>query len=104
METLGAKRVTVFGPAGARNTWPAEATKLFREERAPGVFIVEHESDLDKPEIETANYVYVSGQLMARAINTNPGLSDKLTKRLINDRKTDGVLPFFARQLYLKIT
>ncbi len=113
METLEAKKVTLFGPAQARNTWPAEAKKLFREGRVPDVFTVESEADLNNPRIDTAGYVYVSGELMARAIynekqdeDTTPedlekiqllkeraqALRNKLEKRLVEDRKPDGVV------------
>lgn len=91
MEAAGANRVTIFGPAKARNTWPREAQRLFLEGEKPDVFTVRVFKDLFNPQIETANYIFVSTELLGRAWK-NPALSNLVANALIGRRKTDGVI------------
>lgn len=91
METLGRQKVTVFGPARARNTWPKEAQKIFRDEAQPDVFTIQSARDLDSDRIEEARYVYVSSELLARAWN-DPDLYRKVATALIERRQTDGLI------------
>lgn len=91
METLGRQKVTIFGPARARNTWPKEAEKIFKEDTKPDVFTIESARDLDNERMEEAKYVYVGSELLARAWN-NPDLYRRITAALIDKRQTDGII------------
>lgn len=90
METLGRQKVTIFGPAKARNTWPKEAEKIFKAEEKPDVFTVQKSKDLDNKRIEEAKYIYVSSELLARAWNS-PDLYRKVTAAL-DRRQSDGII------------
>ncbi len=91
MESVGASRVTIFGPAKARNTWPREARKIYQEDAQPDVFAVISAKDLDNPRIKTAKQVYISSELMARAWS-NPELNATMTEAVITNRHTDGII------------
>ncbi len=91
METIGAQRVTIFGPAKARNTWPREAEKIFLDEHRPDVFAVRRFKDLEDPRVETAKYVYVGSELLGGAWN-NPQLYGRIQKALLEKRQTDGLI------------
>ncbi len=60
-------KVTIIGPAKARNTWPREAQKIFKEDEMPDVFTIRSANDLDNPRLESAKYVYIGSELLARA-------------------------------------
>ncbi len=90
METLGAKRVTIFGPAIARNAWPREADKIYKEDKKPDVFAVRGAKDLQNPRIETAKQIFVSSQMLARAWDS-PELYQKMVDALVERRDTDGL-------------
>lgn len=90
-ETTGTQRVTIFGPAKARNTWPKEADKIFLESSRPSVFAVRTSKDLDSPKIENSKYVYISTELLGMAWG-NPELFSKIKAVLLEKRKTDGII------------
>lgn len=90
METTGAQRVTIIGPARARNTWPREAEKIFKEDSKPDVFAVRSAADLDNPRIESAPYVYIGSELLARAWNDS-ALYNRI-KVAFDKRQTDGII------------
>lgn len=90
METVGAQKVTIFGPAKARNTWPREAEKVFRED-SPDVFTIRTQKDLYDKRVETAKYVFVSSELLSKTWN-NPLVHNDIVKALVEKRKTDGVI------------
>lgn len=89
-ETGEVERVTIFGPASARDTWPEQAKRIFRPEAYPEemIFTVKGREDLDDPRIIDARYVYVGKELMATA-GEDEALDEKLMQRLVIDRKTD---------------
>lgn len=91
METMGRQKVTVFGPARARNTWPKEAEKIFKSEQKPDVFTIESIRDLDNKRVEEARYVYMGSELLARAWN-DPQLYRKILTSIVEKRQTDGVI------------
>lgn len=91
METLGAKKVTVVGPAIARRTWPKEAEKLFKEDQKPDVFTIERSSDLTDSRIETAQYVFIGSELLARALK-DYSLRSQIEEALIQRRGTDALV------------
>lgn len=91
METIGAQKVTIFGPAKARNTWPREAEKIFLDEHRPDVFAVRRFKDLEDPRVETAKYVYVGSELLGMAWN-NPELYGRIQTALLEKRQTDGLI------------
>lgn len=90
METAGARRVTIIGPARARNTWPREAEKIFIEASKPDVFAVRSASDLENPHMESAAYVYIGSELLSKAWN-DITLRERI-KTAFNKRQTDGVI------------
>ena len=91
MESIGAQRVTIFGPAKARNTWPREAEKIFLEEDKPDVFTIRAAKDLEDPRVESTKYLYVGSELMGNAWN-NPELYNRIKVALIDRRQTDGII------------
>lgn len=91
MEAAGAQKVTIFGPAKARNTWPREADKIFQAGEKPDVFAIRSAKDFNNPRIASARYVYVSNELMGQAWN-NEELYSKIQAALIEQRSTDGVI------------
>ncbi len=84
-------RVTIFGPARARNTWPREAAKIFREDAKRDIFAIRGTRDLEDPRVETAEYVYIGSELLGRAGN-NPNLYHTIQDALITKRQTNGVV------------
>lgn len=91
METAGAKRVTIIGPAKARNTWSSEAEKIFRSESQPVVFKIKSAKDLDDRRVKTAEYLYIGTEFLGRAWG-DPKLHKKILAALVNDRGTDGIV------------
>lgn len=90
METITAQRVTIIGPARARNTWPREAEKIFKKDSKPDVFAVRSAADLDNPRIESDPYVYIGSELLARAWNDS-ALYNRI-KVAFDKRQTDGII------------
>ncbi len=90
METAGASRVTIIGPAKARNTWPREADKIFKDTDKPDVFAIRSAQDLNNSRAENAQYVYIGSELLARAWNDST-LYNKI-KEVFDRRQTDGVI------------
>ncbi|MBI2011326.1 methyltransferase domain-containing protein [Candidatus Daviesbacteria bacterium] len=84
-------RVTIFGPARARNTWPREAAKIFREDVKRDVFTIREARNLEDPRVETAEYVYIGSELLGRAWN-NPALYHRIHNALVTRRQTNGVI------------
>lgn len=91
MESSGAERVTIFGPAIARRTWANQANKLFKEDQRPDVFTITSMSDLLSTRTQSAKYVYISGELLASAEN-DPELYSFIHEKLVAERGTDGVI------------
>ncbi len=89
VETIGAKKTVVFGPAKARNTWPREAGKLYKEGKKPDVFAVRSKYDLDNSRIETAQVVFIGAEFLGRAWGDQE-LHQKI-KEAISRRKVDMV-------------
>lgn len=79
METVGAQKVTIFGPANARETWPDQARKHFRGDTQPDVFTIETRNQLDDPRVLTAKYLYISSDLLANATHKAQKPKDSLT-------------------------
>ncbi|MDE2590600.1 MAG: hypothetical protein KGL95_13155, partial [Patescibacteria group bacterium] len=90
MEHVGAKRVTIFGPAKARATWRLQAEKHFNP-GAKTIFTIEHESDLQNPLVLSADYVFVSNMLLAR-MQREPEKQARLIQLLVHERGTDGII------------
>jgi hypothetical protein len=91
MEAAGAQKVTIFGPAIARKTWPKEAEKIYKEEDKPDVFTINSMTDFDNPRVESARYVFVGSEMLSRAWN-EPQLYKKITDALVDKRGTDGLI------------
>src|SRR5258706_76611 len=91
MEYVGAKRVTIIGPAKARDTWPAQAEKHFAKDAGKVVFTVRGEKDLQNPLVITADYVFIGEELLA-LIQAKPEKRDELLRLLTNIRQTDGII------------
>ncbi|GEM_PF-3451932 len=90
METVGAEKVTIFGPAVARKTWPDQADKLFDPGKKPKVFAIDSIEKLLDSRIKTAQYVFISTEFLSQAWN-NPQLKEKIRGAVI-DRGTDGMI------------
>lgn len=91
MSMMGCKRVTVFGPARARDTWELQAKKHFKEEANIDVFLVKGQGDLKDPRMLTAQFVYISSDLLSR-VDKNPELRELIDRVVINGRGTDGII------------
>lgn len=90
METVGARRVTIFGPAVARNTWPDQANTLFSPDKKPEVFAVDTEEKLLDPRIATAKYIYISTEFLSQSWN-NPVKKERI-RTAMTRRGTDGMI------------
>lgn len=105
MEALGRERGVIFGPANARDTWPEQAKKHFKDDAQPDVFPVEQRADLDNPRFLTANYVYISSNLLAKAAfkprKERPGMTEE-QKRILSER--NHVASQIAAELKEKLT
>lgn len=101
MEMAGAKRVTIFGPAKARNTWRDEIKNIYKPGQAPSFFAVSCIDDLSDPSVETSKFLFISDEFISQtcddaSVNGNGGRRKKdfkmLEDALISRRKTDGVI------------
>ncbi len=89
-EETKAVRVTIVGPAKARNTWPREARKVFKEDSMPDVFTIRSAKDFDNPRMVTAEYVYVGSELLSQAWSDS-ALYERV-KIAFGKRETNGVI------------
>lgn len=65
METMGADRVTVLGPAKSRETWKRENTRIHKPGMVPDFFEINSQSDLADPRVETAKFVFIGSEFIA---------------------------------------
>jgi len=89
MELAGARKVTIFGPAKARETWPKQAHKHLSDD--PEVFAVRSIQDLSSEKIRSAKYVFVGTELLVQC-QGNMDLWNRIRILLTEERQTDGVI------------
>lgn len=84
------RQIVIFGPAKARDTWPAEAKKIFRSDKLPSVFPIEESPQLHTLMAQKAKYLYIGSELLGRAWK-DASLFKDIGDLVIEKRATDAV-------------
>lgn len=86
------KKITIFGPKQAGQTWVDEANKFFLPAEKPDVFVVNTWEDFQNTRFCDAKYVFVSAELIGFHSKKHKTQKVDIANMIVKRRSTDGII------------